>query len=183
MRFDAKNIGGTVELREDTAILWIEGSGTILSPFQRNDWLRTNFMVVPCAGVHLGYLVAALRVMRHPDVKPVLRECKRVRLVGHSLGGSVCEVLAALIFRVLRKSVESHNLGGPAPWRRSLIWRLIIAEDHMRWYHCGTDPVPFAMLWNRHAGNRVHLPGISLNPIENHIHGYNEKRRSLTAAE
>jgi hypothetical protein len=171
--FEAENVSGWIE----DGRIHIYGSGRLLSPLQANDWLRTNFAIWPVWGIHFGYLVAALRVFRL--LRSHFRDEVIVVVTGHSLGGSVAEVLAVLIAAFTPAWAEFHNYGGPGPWARGPFSRL--AQRRLRrkgvllrsfWYSVGIDPVPHVMFWNRHMGEHEHVRSRDLNFIRVHTRGY-----------
>lgn len=184
---DVANIEGWIELTQvngwddmRVAHVYLYGSGALRVPWQENDWI-TNFAVCPAAGVvHLGYLVAAIRVLR--DIREDIRGCRYVNIAGHSLGGAVAEIAGVLLAAAKRGSAASpivfiDNFGGPAPLRRgvgSVIARGMRRIGRAAWYVAGNDVVPYLMPWNRHVGHRIHLHSDSRNPVQNHIHGYDE---------
>lgn len=171
MRFDVKNISGTAAAGH----IHIVGSGGLRSPWQENDWLRTNFALFNLGGVHFGYLVGAIRVFR--ALRNWISIQDEILVTGHSLGGAVAEVLGVLIARTTGKSVRIENYGGPAPWGKKGLMRWVAAATPVKdavWFVCGNDVVPFAMPWNTHLGAMRWIPGISVWPWKNHISGYRE---------
>lgn len=182
---DVANIEGWIEITQingwddmRAALVYLYGSGGLRVPWQENDWI-TNFAVCPIAGVvHLGYLVAAIRLLR--DIQKDIRGCRYVHFAGHSLGGSVAEIAGVLLAAAKRASAATpivfiDNYGGPAPLRRgvgAVIARGMRNLGRAAWYVAGNDLVPYLMPWNRHVGHRIRLQSHSRNLIENHIHGY-----------
>lgn len=188
MTFDVKNIEGWMR----DGRIHILGSGHMLAPFKENDWIRTNFGVPKVAGVHVGYLVAALRVadaIGKPLTEMVEKMPEDAPLVisGYSLGGSVAEVLGTILLflpQLKDRRIEVHNFGGPAPFglAPSFIARAAKAVD-ITWYSAGTDIVPYLMFWNRHGGRHKHIKTGKWNPFENHLVGYIDASFNLQAKE
>ena len=156
----------------ETVYVTIPGSGRFLSPFQHNDWFRTNFFVLPIDGVHAGYLIAAMKLMR---AERTAWHAEKIVIKGHSLGGAVAVVLAALLQKQYKnKDIKAHNYGGPAPFSR--LWRRWHPHSLHR-HRAGNDIVPYVIPWNRHCAKIHKLPSISWNPIINHIKGYSRWMR------
>lgn len=155
--------------------LHVEGSGPLFEkPLRRNDWLVTNFLALVAVGVHLGYLIAAVRLVwrfRHE-----IRAAGFVLLTGHSLGGATVEVAAVLAGALNRSRVQAESYGGPAPfwvvlwplWKLAA-WALGVAIDY---YVAGTDPIPFVPFWNVHLGRRNRIEGTGSGPYADHVRGY-----------
>jgi hypothetical protein len=154
----------------------VEGSGPFVQrPMRLNDWLRTNALAFIVVGVHLGYLVAAIRVLwrfRHE-----IRAASWVTITGHSLGGATAEVAAVLGSVFLGGGIRGESYGGPAPWWFVTwpLWWLVskVAGAELAWYVAGGDPVPLLpFFWNRHLGQRHWIHGTGDGPIADHVHGY-----------
>lgn len=173
--FEVANISGYHRTRGDELHIHVYGSGAFMQrPWRLNDWFRTNFLALIAVGVHLGYLIAAIRLLRH--LRTQIRDSQKVRITGHSMGGATAEV-AGVILSLYRKvqTVSTENYGGPAPWWFLTAWGawLILWARGLnsKWYLAGSDPVPLIPPWNVHIGHRVTLPSVG-DPIRNHMHGY-----------
>ena len=173
MQFETANISGFTRTEDTGLHLHLYGSGPFMQrPWRANDWVRTNFLALVTFGVHLGYLIAAIRVLRH--LRTEIRAAASVRFTGHSLGGAVAEV-AAVVASLYRKRVSFESYGGPAPWWWVTAWggRLLCwaRGTHGTWYIAGGDFVPLIPFWNCHLGSRERLPTKG-DPITDHIKGY-----------
>jgi hypothetical protein len=177
--FEIANISGTVSKTENGLRIYIDGSGPFMQrPWRRNDWFRTNFLAVVTVGVHLGYLIAAIRVVVH--FRNDIKEAGSLYISGISLGGAVAEVAALIASCMLpRSGVIYKSAGGPAPWwiiTSPVFWLIYRLRDVSGlWFVAGSDPVPRIPPWNVHIGQRVRLPSVG-DPIRNHIHGYDRLR-------
>ncbi len=164
INFDIENIEGNYSWEDKTLNVWINSSGPIeAKPMDENDWFRTDFLALPlCLGpvwVHLGYFIAANRVKK--VLKTEIDNANYIVWSGHSMGGSIAEVLAFLTYG------EAHNLGGSPPW---FFGRGIVNfTSDITWYSHGTDIVPW-IPWPfyRHAGRHIHIKSNILNPFKNH---------------
>lgn len=162
----------------DTFKVIVPGSGKFLSPWQKNDWFRTNFALCRVAGVHFGYLVAATKIFRAEHTE--WSKYKYIVIQGHSLGGAVATVLGALVSKLLPTtvSVTSHNYGGPAAFGRwPAEWRLWTLKLKAHWYTTSWDVVPWLIFWNVHVGRWHRRITKWRNPIKAHIEGYPEWRK------
>lgn len=164
MNFDIENIEGNYTWEGTTLHVWINCSGPIETrPIDKNDWFRTDFLALPlCLGpvcAHLGYFIAAMRVKKR--LKLEIDKAEYIVWSGHSMGGSIAEILAFLTYG------EAHNLGGSPPW----FWGVEIVRftANITWYSHGTDIVPF-FPWPfcRHAGKHVHIKRDGWSPFKNH---------------
>lgn len=178
--FTVANISGTITTYPGgTTHVHVDGSGPLTErPWNLNDWLVTNLLALVAAGVHLGYLIAAVRILwrwRH-----VLRQSSRIIMSGHSLGGATVEVAAVLGIFFGVRHVCALSYGGPRPWWIPTwpMWWIVsrIAGADIEWYVAGADPVPRIPPWNAHIGRRVTVVSTSdrLTPIGDHIEGYRE---------
>jgi len=163
-QFSVANISGSFSGNSNLRI-YIDGSGPFLQrPWTANDWLRTNFLAIITFGVHLGYLIAAIRVVRR--FREQIKEAKTVTITGHSLGGATAEVAALIIsFMVARGRVLYKSFGGPAPWwfvTSWLLWILYKLRDvDGLWYISGGVRLGFCLLADpvgESGNNRAQAP-------------------------
>lgn len=175
--FDIANISGTVSRTANGLRIQVDGSGPFMQrPWKLNDWFRTNFLAIVTLGVHLGYLVAAIRVVWR--FRYDIKYAGALYITGLSLGGAVAEVAGFIVACMLPTgNVIYKNYGGPAPWwfiTAPVFWLIYRLRDVCGfWYIAGGDVVPLIPPWNVHLGHRVRLPSVG-DPIENHIHGYDK---------
>lgn len=171
------NIAVTERTAGSTLHLWVHGSD------EPRDWIGTNLLAFVALGVHLGYLIAAIRLVHH--YRHAIEFMGSVEIAGYSLGGATAEV-AGLLLRILPQfrnvAIRTHNYGGPAPWWRLARPVFAALERRGRWTNtwivAGRDPVPYLPPWNRHVGEGLVLGSTGGGPIEDHINGYIAKRAS-----
>lgn len=103
-----------------------------------------NLLPLPFFGVHLGYLLGAIRPIFQLVKK--LDKGKTVHVFGHSLGGGVGQIVAVILL-LLKYKVVVETVGAVSSV--SFIWRIIFKKlggvSKIRIY--GNDPVPRLWPW------------------------------------
>lgn len=175
-KFKVANVEGWTQRIGQDLRIHIYGSGSIKEKrIKENDWFRTNFFALPFGVGHLGYAIAAMRVAEHLHSK--ITRSASIHITGHSMGGSIAEMLAAGL-GMAGFIASAENYGGAAPWKNIWWARIAGGAADITWFTCGNDIVPWVPPWFRHAGKHVHLRRVSWNPVKNHVHGYTETLNS-----
>lgn len=146
--FHAGDVHAFYTLRAGIPVLAVRGSTR-----DPRDWLR-DFAALPVYSeklrgfAHEGFLCGA------SDLLPSLPRdiLAGAVLTGHSMGGAIAILLAALLCAEGKMPRAVVTFGAP----RALSWRIrhLVRAIPMRLYRCGDDPVP-DLPW---------LPGVYLHP-------------------
>lgn len=114
-----------------------------------NDYkdILTSINFLPKQGFHRGCLKAANYIYR--KIKPELEIAETIRLLGHSFGGSVAQVLA---YKLQKEGYTVEcRVHGAYPVTTKYI--------HIKGYSMisGNDPVPSLFPFYKHVSNKIYI--------------------------
>lgn len=121
-----------ISVDDNQASVWIPDGGRPAivavrgSELSLKDWVRNLDYRMVDPGVHRGFVTAATALL--PEIKKAVGY-RKVVFTGHSQGGAVASVLAALMASQVEKLV---TFGSPRVFSRSLAHRAALQFHHIR---------------------------------------------------